>query len=135
MTRKSIAVERTARPQRRRHGVEEHRRNLRHEQHLLEVVEVERPQHLDAEQQQHERPDHHRGTDHERAAAGRGQGDAGEQREDRDHRKHVAQQVEHPTADWAVPRSALLSTTNWAFTTGIRSAKGTPRSTRIGLIA
>ena len=38
-------------------------------------------------------------------------------------------------AVWAVPRLSLWSTTNWALTAGIRSAKGTPRSTSTGLIA
>ena len=39
------------------------------------------------------------------------------------------------TAVWALPRLSLWSTTNWAFTAGIRSAKGTPFSTSTGLIA
>ena len=39
------------------------------------------------------------------------------------------------TADWALARLVLSRMTNCAFTAGMRSAKGTPRSTRTGLIA
>ena len=46
-----------------------------------------------------------------------------------------AQQVEQPDGGLGPAEVSLWSTTNWASTTGILSAKGTPFSTRTGLIA
>ncbi len=70
------------------------RTDLGDEEHLLEVVEIERAEHLDTEQEEHERAGDHGGADHEGSPTVGRERDPGDEQQDRHDGKHPPQQVE-----------------------------------------